>query len=250
MHGNFPAWGVLCWWKDAKCYRHQLSTLHLLWPWNPELSPESQRNLVFSFQMQIFSYPFLCWLWINAYHPHSWAAGQTTLQPCLSFCRPSTGTQLCCWLIHTVLSGGGTKTFPHHKLGRNVKGTLQLSGLQTSWLHLMHTWRGQGHALAVKGMNHLATLPHLLPNHPSFLEPLRLYILLCHPWISHQSANQVTILRGSCGCWVTSYSSESVVRPPLSFFWHWQWYVQVTHRFTIISKISVRKSWQQCIMTP
>lgn len=220
----FQPGGVLCWLKDAKCHR-QLSTLDLLWP---ALSPDPQRNLVSSFQMQIFFYPFLCWLWINADHLHSWTAGQAT-PAVYVFCRPFTCTQLCCWLIHTALSGGGTKTFPHYKLGRNVKGTWQLSGLQTSWLHLMHTWRGQGHALAVKHMNHLATLPHLLPNHPSSLETLRLCILLCQahrtPWVSHQSANQVSILRGSCGCWVTSYSSESVVRPPLSPLWHWQWYV-------------------------
>lgn len=50
-----------------------------------------------------------------------------------------------------------------------------------SWLHLMHTWRGQGRAPAVQHMNHLATLPNLLPNHTSFLEPLRLCILLCQP---------------------------------------------------------------------
>lgn len=46
-----------------------------------------------------------------------------------------TCTELLCGeqrFIHTVLSGGGAKTFPHHKPGRNNKGTLQLSGSQTS----------------------------------------------------------------------------------------------------------------------
>lgn len=70
----FQPGGVLCWLKDAKCHR-QLSTLDLLWP---ALSPDPQRNLVSSFQMQIFFYPFLCWLWINADHLHSWTAGQAT----------------------------------------------------------------------------------------------------------------------------------------------------------------------------
>lgn len=35
-------------------------------------------------------------------------------------------------MIHTVLAGRGTKTFPHHKLDRNIKGIFQLSGSQTS----------------------------------------------------------------------------------------------------------------------
>lgn len=48
------------------------------------------------FSRAAFSYPFLCWLWINAYHLHSWPAGQTTLWPCLSLCKPFTCTQLCC----------------------------------------------------------------------------------------------------------------------------------------------------------
>lgn len=94
MHVDFPAWEILCWWKDAQCYRHQLSILVLLWPWSPALSPDSHRNSVPSFQMQIFPIPS-CIDLMN-YHLHSWPAGQATLWLCQSLCRPFTRTQLFC----------------------------------------------------------------------------------------------------------------------------------------------------------
>lgn len=234
--------GALCWWKDAKCYRHQLSTLVLLWLWNPALSPDSHRNLASSFQLQIF--PILSCadyvLMLITFTPGQQAAVSVTLQTlhlhtALVWAAEGWSTLFCLEevpkLSHTTSQAGIPRALcscqpqlapPHAHLER--------AGPCTG----CSTHESPGH-VATSAKSPVFPGAFKAPYPPVPVQAHRI------PWVFHPSASQVTILRGGCGCWVTSYSNGSAVRPPLSPPWHWQWCVQVTHWLTIISKFSVRK---------
>lgn len=104
-------------------------------------------------------------------------------------------------LIHTVWSGGGTKTFPHHKLGRNIKDNLQLSGSQTSCqpqlapphAHLERAGPCTG-CSTHESPGHNATSSAKSPFFPGAFKDLYHPVpVQAHrtPWVFHQSANQV-----------------------------------------------------------
>lgn len=160
--------------------------------------------------------------------------------------------------VHTVSSGRGTETLPRHKLGRNKRALCSREAYRPaarhSWLHLMHYWTGQGCALSVHCMNQLAMLPYLLPNFWWFFFHGDTLLISLQGSISFNagpnsqdsqcllpsSAPSQCLVRGIQYLFLQQWVSD---RPPLSPPWRCQWCVQATHRLTIISKLSVKKSW-------
>lgn len=198
----FQHGGVLCWWKDAKWYRHQLSTLVLLWPWNPALSPYSHRNLVSSFQMKTFPIPSCVdyELILITFTP-----GQQDKQCSGRVCHsadPSRAHSSAVGsrgLIHTVLSGGGGKTFPHHKLGQEYQGhfaAVRLTDqpqLTAPHAHLERAGPCTG-CSTYESPGHIATPSAKSPFFPrAFKAPYPPVPVQAHrtPWVSHQSSHYV-----------------------------------------------------------